>query len=227
MYSNKSFEIPDNNYNSSVHQYVVIEGPIGVGKTDLASKLAHTFGAELELENATANPFIKKFYENPQDSALPAQLFFLFQRYKRMKSLMQKDMFAPNIIADYLIDKDRLFAKVTLGTDEFELYDQVYQQMTIQNPEPDLVVYLQAPAEVLIQKVSRRFDEQKMTVPVEYLKKIIDAYTEFFYYYSASPLLIVNASGIDLINNEVHYNELLGRIRETQAGRHYFNPKDL
>jgi len=227
MYQNPPSELPETHIDHLDHQYIVIEGSIGVGKTSLAKKLASTLNAQLELENAAANPFLEKFYENPEDSALPTQLYFLFHRHKRMQQLMQKDMFKPNIIADYLMDKDRLFAKVTLDDDEFSLYDQVYQQMTLQHSEPDLVVYLQAPVDFLIEKVSQKFSDKRISFPIDYLRKINEAYNEFFYYYSDAPLLIVNASGIDLVNNEVHYNELLERIRETRAGRNYFNPKEL
>ncbi len=218
---------PGNTLAQSAKKFIVIEGAIGVGKTALANKMALSLNARLELEDPDSNPFLEKFYENPADSALPLQLYFLFQRHKHMQQLSQPDLFSPNIIADYLIDKDRLFAQVTLNDDEFTLYDQVYQHLTIQHPQPDLVIYLQAPVEVLLERVKKRGRQYEKNIQPDYLQKINSAYTQFFHYYSSSPLLIVNASTIDLMNNDVHYNELMERVLSTQAGRHYFNPANL
>ena len=136
--------------------FIVIEGPIGVGKTTLAKKLADSFGSETLLEGADENPFMTKFYENPKAVALSAQLFFLLQRAKQMQDLRQGDMFNPVRIADFLMEKDRLFAELTLDDDELKLYEQVYAQLTIDVPEPDLVIYLQAPVEVLLQRNENR-----------------------------------------------------------------------
>ncbi len=216
-----------NNEYLSEKKFIVIEGPIGVGKSSLAKKMGLTLSARLELEDAGSNPFLEKFYENPTEAALPTQLYFLFQRHKHMQQILQPDLFAPNMISDYLIDKDRLFAQVTLSDDEFALYDQVYQQLTIQHPAPDLVIYLQAPVEILVERVKKRGRKQEKNIQFDYLQKIATAYTQFFHYYNASPLLIVNTSAIDLMNNGVHYNELLERVLSTQAGRHYFNPVGL
>ncbi len=208
-------------------KFIVIEGPIGVGKTALANKMALSLNAQLELEDPDGNPFLERFYDNPSESALPLQLYFLFQRHKQMQQLMQPDFFRPDVIADYLIDKDRLFAQVTLNNDEFTLYDQVYQHLTFQHPQPDLVIYLQAPIAVLFERVKKRGREYEKNIQLDYLEQINTAYTRFFHYYSGSPLLIVNASAIDLMNNEVHYNELMERVLSTQAGRHYFNPANV
>ncbi len=213
-----------NNLSGNLQKFIVVEGPIGVGKTTLTRKLALTLGASVVLEDPAANPFLKRFYENPQDGALPAQLYFLFQRHKQMKQLMQPDLFTPNIIADYIIDKDQLFARETLSDDEYELYQQVYTHLTIQHPEPDLVIYLQAPVEVLMERVRNRKREEERELKADYLAKISNAYTQFFHYYSNSPLLIVNASGVDLVNDEAHYTELVHRIDNTRSGRNYFNP---
>ena len=204
--------------------FIAVEGPIGVGKTTLANKLAQSFQAELLLEAAAENPFLEKFYQDPKSGALPAQLYFLFQRTRQLQELRQGDMFAPNHIADYLMDKDRLFARVTLDTDELNLYEQVYNNLTIDAPVPDLVIYLQAPADILLKRIRKRGVSMEYTVTDEYLNKLSSAYTDFFHYYNASPLLIVNASEIDLVNNDKDYHQLLERIESTTNGRHYFNP---
>ncbi len=204
--------------------YIAVEGPIGVGKTTLAKKLAKSFEAELLLEGAAENPFLEKFYQNAKTGALPAQLYFLFQRSRQLQELRQGDMFAPNHIADFLMDKDRLFARVNLDADELNLYEQVYDNLTIDAPLPDLVIYLQAPADVLLKRIRRRGISMEYTITDEYLNQLSNAYTDFFHYYNASPLLIVNASGIDLVNNEQDYQHLLDRIEKISGGRHYFNP---
>lgn len=210
--------------NTSDKPFIAVEGPIGVGKTTLAKKLAQTFQAELLLEAAAENPFLEKFYQDPKSGALPAQLYFLFQRTRQLQELRQGDMFAPNHVADFLMDKDRLFARVTLDSDELSLYEQVYDNLTIDAPVPDLVIYLQAPADILLRRIRKRGISMENTVTDEYLNKLSSAYTDFFHYYNASPLLIVNASEIDLVNNEKDYGQLLERIETTTNGRHYFNP---
>lgn len=204
--------------------FIAVEGPIGVGKTTLAKKLAQSFQAELLLEGAAENPFLEKFYQDPKAGALPAQLYFLFQRNKQLQELRQGDMFSPNHIADFLMDKDRLFARVTLDSDELSLYEQVFNNLTIDAPVPDLVIYLQAPTDVLLKRIRKRAIPMEYTITDEYLARLSGAYTDFFHYYNASPLLIVNASGIDLVNNEHDYQQLLNRIESTTSGRHYFNP---
>lgn len=207
--------------------FIAVEGPIGVGKTTLARKLAQSFQAELLLEAAAENPFLEKFYQDPKAGALPAQLYFLFQRTRQLQELRQGDMFAPNHITDFLMDKDRLFARVTLDADELNLYEQVYNNLTIDAPVPDLVIYLQAPADILLKRIRKRGISMEYTVTDEYLNKLSSAYTDFFHYYNASPLLIVNASEIDLVNNEQDYQQLLERIETTTNGRHYFNPTQM
>lgn len=217
----------ENNAANSNKSFIAVEGPIGVGKTTLAERLAQSFQGELILESASENPFLEKFYLDPKSGALPAQLFFLFQRSRQLKELIQTDLFIPNRVADYLMDKDRLFAQVTLSSDELNLYEQVYQNLTIDAPKPDLVIYLQAPVDILLKRIRKRGVNMEYSITEEYLRQLSGAYTDFFHYYDSSPLLIVNASGIDLVNNDEHYQQLLERIESTSSGRHYFNPTVL
>ena len=204
--------------------YVVVEGPIGVGKTTLAKKLADSFSSELLLEGADENPFMSKFYENPKTAALPTQLFFLLQRVRQMQEFRQADMFNPVRVSDFLIEKDRLFAELTLDDDELKLYEQVYDQLTFDVPVPDLVIYLQAPVEILLDRIDRRGIKHERLIEAGYLQRISDAYVDFFYHYNDAPLLIVNAADIDVANNEKDYQQLLERLQSIKSGRHYFNP---
>jgi deoxyguanosine kinase len=205
-------------------RYVVIEGPIGVGKTTLAKRLAEVYQAEVLLENAEENPFLERFYKNPRQGAFPAQLFFLFQRSQQLQELRQSDLFASTRIADFLLDKDRLFARMNLDTEEFALYEQIYARLAIQAPKPDLVVYLQASVGVLQERIARRGISYETSMDRDYLRRVADAYTQFFHLYDATPLLIVNVTDINWVDNSAHFNELLTEIRKPRRGRHYFNP---
>lgn len=207
-----------------VHRFVVVEGPIGVGKTSLARRLAQSFGSELILEQTEENPFLERFYRNPRAAALPTQLFFLFQRARQLQQFRQQDLFDPVRVADYLLDKDRLFARVTLDDEEYALYEQVYTKLAIDAPRPDLVIYLQAPAEVLMDRIARRGIRYEQLIERSYLERIADAYTRFFLHYDAAPLLIVNAAAIDLVDSEADYELLFREIRRMRHGRQYFNP---
>lgn len=210
-----------------IPEYIVVEGPIGVGKTALAKRLAETFSIDLMLELSEENPFLARFYEDPRSSALPTQLHFLFQRVKQLEALRQTDMFKATQVCDFLIQKDRLFAELTLDEDELELYYQVYNRLTLEAPAPDLVIYLQAPTEVLMRRIFERGRVYEKKLDETYLQKIVDAYIEFFYHYDASPLLIVNTSDFNLDNNEKNYELLLERVYDLAPGRHYFNPQEL
>ncbi|HEC18394.1 MAG TPA: deoxynucleoside kinase [Gammaproteobacteria bacterium] len=209
---------------AEIPRYIVIEGPIGVGKTSLAKRLAEDFGGELLLEGAEENPFLERFYRNPRHAALPTQLFFLFQRAQQIQALRQSDLFAPVRVADFILEKDRLFAELTLDDDELQLYEQVYNNLTVDAPQPDLVIYLQAPVDVLLSRVQKRGRDYERFIETNYLERLVDAYTRFFYHYSATPLLIVNAADIDLVNNQQDYALLVERLHKTTSGRHYFNP---
>jgi deoxyadenosine/deoxycytidine kinase len=206
------------------YRYIVIEGPIGVGKTSLARRLAEVSGADLVLESAEDNPFLERFYRSPRTGAFPAQLFFLFQRARQMQQLRQSDMFAPVRVADFLLEKDRLFARVTLDDEEYALYEQVYERLSIDAPVPDLVVYLQAPVEALQERIARRGIRYEQGMEREYLERLVDAYTRFFHLYDATPLLIVNAGDVDFIGNDEHFRQLQAEVTRPRRGRHYFNP---
>jgi deoxyadenosine/deoxycytidine kinase len=206
------------------HRFVVVEGPIGVGKTTLAKRLAETWGAELVLEQADANPFLERFYRDPVGAALPAQLHFLFQRTQQLAGLRQQDLFAAVRVADYLLEKDRLFARVTLEEAEFSLYQQVYARLVTDPPKPDLVIYLQAPVDVLLERISRRRIPMEQLIDRAYLERLNEAYARFFHDYDDAPLLIVNAATLDPLASDADYAELLGAIERMGRGRLYFNP---
>lgn len=205
-------------------RYIVVEGPIGVGKTSLARRLGETLEAELVLEQDAQNPFLERFYRNQKAGALPAQLFFLFQRAQQLGSLKQQDMFAARRVADYLFEKDRLFAGLTLDAAEMSLYEQVASRLAVDPPRPDLVVYLQAPVETLLQRIARRGTSYETLIDAPYLTRLNDAYARFFHEYDRAPLLIVNAASIDPVQNQADYDELVGAIRRMKKGRMYYNP---
>lgn len=209
---------------TGVHRFVVVEGPIGVGKTSLARRLAKSFDADLVLEQADENPFLERFYRSPKAGALPAQLFFLFQRARQLEELLQQDLFAATRVGDYLLDKDRLFARLTLDAEEYELYEQVYSKLAITAPQPDLVIYLQAPVDVLLERIARRGIRYEQQIDRAYLEKLMEAYARYFHEYSASPLLIVNAAQVDFVSNDADYAQLVDQVLRTKRGRHYFNP---
>ncbi len=204
--------------------YIAVEGAIGVGKTTLVRRLASTFNYEMLSEDADENPFLEKFYNNQMQSALATQLFFLFQRVQKIADLRQRDIFQPVRVADFLIEKDPLFARITLDSDEYELYQKVYQQLTIDAPVPDLVIYLQASTDILLQRIEQRGIPYEQRIDAAYLERLNDVYSQFFLYYDKAPLLIVNASAIDLVNSTRDYNQLVDYLLDIRSGRHYFNP---
>ena len=204
--------------------YIVVEGPIGVGKTSLARRLAQTFETDLVLEGSDENPFLERFYQDPRAGALPAQLFFLFQRARQIEAMRQADMFQPVRVADFMMEKDHLFAELTLDAEELKLYQQVYDHVTVDAPVPDLVIYLQAPEDVLLKRIAKRGIRYERKIDATYLRNLSEAYARMFLDYEAAPLLIVNATYIDLVDNEADYVALLDQVYITKKGRQYFNP---
>jgi len=204
--------------------FIAVEGPIGVGKTTLAKKLAASFNYATLLEEAEENPFLEKFYRNREQVALATQLFFLFQRTQKIQDMRQADIFEPVRVADFLIEKDPLFARINLERDEFSLYEKVYQQLTIDAPKPDLVIYLQASTDILLSRIDNRGLPFEQGIERPYLERLNEVYSEFFLYYDDAPLLIVNASEIDLANSEADYKHLVDYMLDIRNGRHYFNP---
>jgi deoxyadenosine/deoxycytidine kinase len=206
-------------------RYIVVEGPIGVGKTSLAKRLAASFNYETLLEKSADNPFLDRFYHAPRQMALATQLFFLFQRAQQLQELRQNDLFELVRVADFLMDKDRLFARQNLDPDEFALYDKVYDHLTIDAPTPDLVIYMQAPVKVLMQRIQQRGIPAEQLIKEDYLISLSKAYTDFFHYYNASTLLMVNSGDADFIHNDDHYDMLLKQVLSVRKGsRNYFNP---
>jgi deoxyadenosine/deoxycytidine kinase len=204
--------------------FIAVEGPIGVGKTTLAKRLAASFNYQTLLEEAEENPFLEKFYRNRKQGALAAQLFFLFQRAQKIQDMRQADIFEPVRVSDFLIEKDPLFARINLDSDEFQLYEKVYHQLTIDAPKPDLVIYLQASTDVLLSRIESRGIGFEQSIDRDYLERLNEVYSEFFLYYDDAPLLIVNASEIDLVNGDGDYRHLVDYLLDIRSGRHYFNP---
>ena len=206
-------------------RFIAVEGPIGVGKTSLARRLADSFSAELVLEHSTENPFLERFYRSKRTAALPAQLFFLFQRARQLEEMRQVDMFAPVRIADFLIDKDRLFAELNLDREELALYEQIYDKLEIDAPAPDLVIYLQSSVDTLLQRIGRRGIPYERMIDRAYLDRLTEAYARHFHSYDDAPLLIVNASSIDPVHNDLDYEQLYQQIQRISSGRHFYNPE--
>lgn len=206
-------------------RFIAVEGPIGVGKTTLAKRLAKTFNYETLLEEVEENPFLERFYADRRSVALPTQLFFLFQRSRQIQDLRQGDMFQPVQVADFLIEKDPLFASVTLDEDELRLYHTVYDQLTFDKPTPDLVIYLQAPTDTLLKRILKRGIDMEQSIDEAYLVELNEAYTQFFHYYEEAPLLIVNTRDIDISRSESDYRQLVKYILSIKTGRHYYNPQ--
>ena len=205
------------------YRYIVVEGPIGAGKTSLARIMCERAGGAALLEDPDANPFLPGFYQDRARYALPTQLYFLFQRSTQVRALSQPDLFAKLTVADFMIDKDPLFARLTLTDDEFALYRQVYAQLKPQAPVPDLVIYLQATSETLIERVRRRGLAYERTIPDDYLVQLAEAYARFFYQYDAAPVLTVNSENLNFVGQPADFDLLLTRIAGMRGPREFFS----
>ena len=205
------------------HRHIVVEGPIGCGKTTLATRLAERIGGKVLLEDPKANPFLGQFYRDMRRYALPTQLFFLFQRVQQLEGLRQPDLFEKPIVADFTLAKDPLFARLTLDDAEYQLYSKIYDHVKPQAPVPDLVVYLQASVDTLVQRVKKRGNPIETGIDDEYLRRLSDAYTRYFHAYSESPLLIVNSERLNFVDNREHFDLLVERMEAMRGGREFFN----
>ena len=204
-------------------RYVVVEGPIGVGKTSLAQRLAQHIDAATLLEKPDENPFLAKFYQDPSRYALATQLFFLFQRGNEVRDLAQMDLFSRSTVADYLFDKDPLFARLNLNDEEFSLYQQIYHTLQLQAPEPDLVIYLQATPQTLVERVRRRAHPYEAGIGENYLLRLAQSYSDFFYHYDAAPVLIVNNEQLNFVDGDEDFTLLIKRIEEMRGTREFFS----
>jgi deoxyadenosine/deoxycytidine kinase len=205
------------------YRYIVVEGPIGVGKTSLAQLLARHLNCALLLEKPAENPFLEKFYSDIPRYALPAQLFFLFQRAAQVQSLVQMDMFSQATVSDFLLDKDQLFAGLTLSDAEHDLYQQIYRHLQPQAPQPDLVIYLQASPNTLVDRIKRRGSAFEKNISEDYLWRLTETYTRFFYQFENSPVMIVNSENLNFVDNSEDFDLLLQRIEQMRGSREYFN----
>jgi deoxyadenosine/deoxycytidine kinase len=204
-------------------RHIVVEGPIGAGKTSLARRLAERFGAQAVLEEPQANPFLERFYRDSARWALPTQLFFLFQRVNQLRDLAQRDLFESAAVGDFLLEKDPLFARLTLSDDELALYRQIFDSLEPQAPTPDLVIYLQAQPDTLVERVRRRGVPVEASISEDYLRALADAYSRFFHHFDAAPLLIVNTERLNPIERDQDLDLLLQHVASMRGRREFFN----
>jgi deoxyguanosine kinase len=204
--------------------YIIIEGPIGSGKTTLAKMLADRYDVHLSTEKAEINPFLPRFYQDAQRYALPTQLFFLFQRSGQISDMTQRDLFSQPTIADFFLEKDPLFARLNLDDEEYALYHQIYTHLQLKSPKPDLVIYLQTPIDELVERIEERNISYEQDIPREYIERLANAYSEFFHSYDASRVLIVNNEKLNIIKDSSSLDLLIERIGQIKSSREYFNP---
>jgi deoxyguanosine kinase len=207
-----------------MHHYIVIEGPLGVGKTSLAMMVAEKLDGQALLEDVEENPFLVSFYQNPEKYAFQTQIFFLLRRYHLTSELAQIDLFNRVTVSDFLFDKDRVFARSNLGNQEYWLYEQLFQILRKRILAPDLVIFLQARTEVLSERIQRRNTKYERSISYKYLDKINQAFNEYFFHYSDSPLLVVNASEIDFVHNPEDFEDLMDHIQNMKSGTQYYVP---
>ena len=205
-------------------KYIVVEGPIGVGKTSLSKILANEFQARTIFERIEDNPFLPKFYQSRETYAFQNQTFFLLNRYQQQMELAQHDLFNQNAIADYLFAKDQIFATLTLSAEELNLYQQIYALLNTRVPKPDMVVYLQARPEVLYKRVKKRDKKYERSVTFDYLTEVAQAYNQFFFHYDETPLLVVNTSEIDFVASSKDLADLIKEINNMGSGTQHFIP---
>lgn len=206
-------------------KYIAIEGPIGVGKSALAEKLAERLKAKLIREVVEENPFLERFYSDMRNFAFQTQVFFLLSRHKQLRELAQTGLFEERIVSDYLFDKDRIFASMNLTEHEFSLYNRIYDVIRTEVPKPDAVVYLQARPEVLLARIRRRGRPFEVNIDPGYLDNLSDLYNTFFMHYEDAPLLIVNTDRLDYVHNRVEFEELFRAIENTKQGRRFYSPR--
>lgn len=202
---------------------IVFEGPVGAGKSTLARQFSERFGYQILMEAPEDNPFLPRFYVDSARFALPTQLFFLFQRVDQLRSLAQRDLFAEHLVSDFMIEKDRLFAQLTLDADELALYDKIYSTLRPHVPAPDLVVVLQAQPADLLARVRQRGIEMEQNLSVDYLRRLSEAYTQFFHYYEEAPVLVVNTSSLNPVGRMADFEALIAQIAQFRGRRAYFN----
>lgn len=209
---------------ADAHRIIAIEGPIGVGKTTLARALTERLSARLVEEDVTGNPFIREFYADPARTAFQTQMFFLLSRYQQQLQLRQGDLFAHTTVADYMFQKDRIFAHLTLGEAELALYERIYGLLDPRIPKPDLVVYLQARADVLLDRIRSRSRAWERPITLDYLERVNRAYNDYFFHYSGGSLLVINTSDIDIVEKEAHLEEVISAVRRMKKGVQHYNP---
>jgi deoxyguanosine kinase len=205
-------------------RYIVVEGPIGVGKTALTRALAKRFAARTVFEIVEENPFLASFYQDRNKYAFQTQLFFLLSRFKQQQELFQQDLFSQSTVSDYLFAKDRIFASITLDPNELALYERVYEHLGPRVMKPDLVIYLQARLDVLLARIRKRGREFERKFDPEYLAELSRTYNDFFHRYDETPLLVINTSDIDFVDSEKDFEELIRALGSVKAGTHYYQP---